>query len=119
MIPIVGLSGNHSKRYIQTKKHRLRHVVLARWIISWTSNSIRSLYHFRVYGSPTCNATAGIDEFWKKHFSGAGGKENKNAICGVYVMPVVHCCLVHCIPRAYVIPIVGFAGTQCFLNTKT
>jgi len=30
--------------------------------------------------------------FGKKHVSGVGGKENKNAICGVYVMPVFQCC---------------------------
>ena len=66
MIPIVGLSGNHSQRYIATNKHRRQHAVLARWIISWTSNSNRSLYHFRVYVIPTCNATALTDDFWKK-----------------------------------------------------
>ena len=33
---------------------------------------------------------------------------SKNAIGEVYAMPVVH--FVYCIPRVYVIPIVGLAG---------
>ena len=75
MIPIVGLSGSHFKRYIPTKKH------IDSDMLFWQDGSFLGLAtqigpytSFRVYANLTCNATAGIDEFWKKHVSGVGGK---------------------------------------------
>ena len=114
VIPIVGLSGSHSKRYIPSKKkQKLRHAVLTRWIISWPRNSNRSLYQFKVYVSPTCNATAGICRNWwvlgKKHVSGVKhGKTRMQSVgsmlCQLSI--VVHCCPLYpqglCDPHCWV-----------------
>ena len=82
------------------------------WVVISLSN--RSLYHSRVYVIPTCNATAGICNNWwvleKKHVSGQ--KHGKTRMQSVGSMLCQFSIVVHCIPRVYVIPIVGLSGSH-------
>ena len=75
MIPIVGLSGSHSKRYIPTKKH------IDSDMLFWQDGSFLGLATqigpYTVSGymlAPLAMLLQELMSFGKKHVSGVGGK---------------------------------------------
>ena len=122
VIPIVGLSGSHSKRYIPRKKN------IDSDMLCWQDGSFLGLEtqidpytssgYMLALLAMLLQEYAGIDESWKKnHVSGV--KHGKTRMQSVGSMLCQLSIVVHCIPRVYVISFVGLAGLfYMFLQEK-
>ena len=121
VIPIVGLSGSHSKRYIPSKKN------IDSDMLCWQDGSFLGLEtqidpytssgYMLALLAMLLQEYAGIDESWKKnHVSGV--KHGKTRMQSVGSMLCQLSIVVHCIPRVYVIHTFGLAGFFLHVFTR-